>query len=923
MAEGSKHKILRWRGVLADASATMRALVFAVLAVTCVALTFTQLGFAGIGFSGRYEGYIVVLLLPVALAALLFGILPGGLYGLIAGAVLYAHSKLMPLDYFELTFVDLFTSVILLTLCGLLLGFLFAVALRKDPRQLKRVVYIAIVCVIVSCVYSLLFMFNAVALVVVGMVDAGASEMNAAAVSDLAFSGTASMLLRLGNLSLQLFADALLMTLICVVGDIVARKAIRAQGTVGLRVLFASWLGVVVLMAFMATSAVGFIAISQEELAKAVESMDDELDYLENQMAGYVEREAAFSEFVDSFSSFDEALNEDNFQIYLDAISPKKLLDGYEKESDGIIFLTQDGRVALSDDPRLSVGSPLADFVDDEVLEAIERSIETGEAVRFVYDDADIQGLANEIEESGSASESVAFNDGIARSYLAYVMAREAANQTEVVIIWPASKVYADRAVVMAWTTFSVLVMLLVVFLLTERLLSSVVARRIDETNQALGQITAGDLDVRVDVRDTREFASLSSGINQTVDALKGWISEAETRMDAELATAKVIQESALPRIFPPFPDILRFDVYASMHAAKEVGGDFYDFFLIGDDSGPDAGKLGFVIADVSGKGVPAALFMMNAKALVRSYMESGMELGEAVENANRQLCDGNDEGMFVTLFAGVLDYGTNHIDFVNAGHNPPLLWQEASWRWLKDKSGLPLGLFEGLPYHAYSLDCKVGDQLLMYTDGVTEAMNEAGELYGEARLEQLAVENFPLHPRMLIEEVRRDIVRHAAGAEQSDDITLLVLEVGVPPEITATLAVRADVSELPRVNDFIHTELDRRLCPKRVQNQLDIAVEELFVNVAHYAYPSATPERPGMVRIGYTYSADPPSIVVSIADDGIPYDPLAKPDAVTPDDIMDVPIGGLGILMAKQSVDEMAYERVDGSNVVSITKRW
>ncbi|MBP3866586.1 MAG: SpoIIE family protein phosphatase, partial [Eggerthellaceae bacterium] len=380
-----------------------------------------------------------------------------------------------------------------------------------------------------------------------------------------------------------------------------------------------------------------------------------------------------------------------------------------------------------------------------------------------------------------------------------------------------------------------------------------------------------------------------------------------------------------LPRIFPPFPDILRFDIYATMEAAREVGGDFYDFFLIGDESNPDNGKLGFVVADVSGKGVPAALFMMKAKTQIRDYMNSGMELGEAFENVNRQLCDGNDASMFVTAWAGVLDYTTGHVDFVSAGHNPPLIWQlsDARWHWLKEKSGLPLGLFDGMPYTAHSIECQVGDQFLLYTDGVTEAMDTRNEQYGENRLKAIADENYPMHPRELVKTVRSDVAAFAGEAEQSDDITILALEVGVPPEITATLVIPADVKELPQVNEFIHDELDRRLCPMRAQNQLDIAVEELFVNVAHYAYPEATPDNPGMARVSYTYSADPPSITVDIADDGIPYNPLAKPDAVTPDDIMEVPIGGLGILMAKRSVDEMRYARVDGSNIVTIVKKW
>jgi anti-sigma regulatory factor (Ser/Thr protein kinase) len=461
------------------------------------------------------------------------------------------------------------------------------------------------------------------------------------------------------------------------------------------------------------------------------------------------------------------------------------------------------------------------------------------------------------------------------------------------------------------------------VFLIVSRLLNSVVARRIDEENATLEQIVAGNLDARAEAGGTREFESLSEGINVTVKTLKGWISEAETRMDAELATARAIQESALPRTFPPYPDILKFDVYASMSAAKQVGGDFYDFFLVGDDSSAESGKVGFIVADVSGKGVPAALFMMRAKALLHDYVGSGMELGEAVSEANRQLLEGNDEGMFVTAWVGVLDYGTGHVDYVNAGHNPPLLWQrDGGWRWMRKKSGPVLGLFE-LPYRAHEVECDAGDMFLLYTDGVTEAFDVHEKLYGEDRLLAVAEDGYRLHPRELLEAVRADVAAYAEGAEQSDDITVLALEVGVPPEVTATLDVPADVSKLDDVNEFLHAELDRRLCPSRVQNQLDIAVEELFVNVCHYAYPDATPDQPGNVRIQRTYNADPPSITVDIIDEGVAFDPLAKPDAVTPDNIEDVPIGGLGILMAKKCLDEMSYERVDNANVVTLVKKW
>ncbi len=378
----------------------------------------------------------------------------------------------------------------------------------------------------------------------------------------------------------------------------------------------------------------------------------------------------------------------------------------------------------------------------------------------------------------------------------------------------PSDKVFEKRPSIMMWMVISEFALLLVVFAIVFALVNRVVIRHIDEENAALARITDGDLEARAQAGGSREFESLSDGINVTVDTMKGWIAEAETRMDAELATARAIQESALPRTFPPYPHILKFDIYASMNAAKQVGGDFYDFFLVGDDCGPKAGKLGFVVADVSGKGVPAALFMMKAKALLRDYVGSGMELGEAVEEANHQLVDGNDEGMFVTCWVGLLDYGTGHVDYVNAGHNPPLLWTRASgWQWLREKSGVPLGLFE-MPYQAQALDCEPGDTFILYSDGVTEAFDVDENLYGEDRLLAVAKQGYRLRPRELLESVRADVAAHAAGAEQSDDITVLTLEVGVPPEIMATLEVPANIDELTRVNDFLHAELKRAPVP-------------------------------------------------------------------------------------------------------------
>ena len=920
-----KHRLLRWRGVLDESTQTMRVMVAIMLTVAGVALSFTQLGFVAITLPDGETGYAIVLLQIVALASLFLGPITGAIMGVSIGGVLYLHSQVMPLDHYELMYVTPVTSFVMFGLAGLILGLLFAFVLRNNPSQVRRVVYIFIVCIIISLLYTGGFVVN----VIVSLLAAIADTYGWDVTTSQAASSAISASLGFGSMSVQAEGTGLLMGALCSVGDYVAGRIREHEGTYGLRVVFGAWLAAVVSLSFFTMAAVSFAVATGDDLNDAEADLFSEANYLQKQFMAFDKQQNLLRQTL-SEAGFDyDKVSDETLYELSEIFEARNILNGYTAEDDGIIFISIGDAIYATDDERYKNAGVMSDALSSEALKAIDRCLETGKMQRIVYiPPAAMEAISEENYELPDTAEM--------QPTIAYLVARDAPgsyitedNKTKsydqkVIIIRTSDQVFDNREQLMIWMTLSQLVLMLCVFGIMLQLLNRVVARRIDETNAALSRVTAGELDTRAEAGGTSEFESLSSGINTTVDTLKGWIAEAETRMDAELSTAKTIQESALPRTFPPYPDIEKFDVYAIMNAAREVGGDFYDFFLIGDGNDNDSGKLGFIIADVSGKGVPAALFMMKAKTQIRDYLASGMEPGEAIENVNRLLCDGNDESMFVTVWAGSLDYATGRVEFVNAGHNPPLLWSnDGGWHWLEEKSGLPLGLFDGLPYQTHSVDCQPGDTFLLYTDGVTEAMSVDEELFGEDRLLAVAEESAVLHPRALVEAVRRGVAEHARGAEQSDDITVLALEVGVPPEITATLTVPADVSELPRVNEFIHTELDRRLCPLRAQSQLDIAVEELFVNVCHYAYPDATPENPGTVRVSYTCSADPPSVRVDIADDGIPYDPLAKPDAVTPDDIMDVPIGGLGILMAKRSVDDMTYRREGGSNIVSITKKW
>ena len=239
-----------------------------------------------------------------------------------------------------------------------------------------------------------------------------------------------------------------------------------------------------------------------------------------------------------------------------------------------------------------------------------------------------------------------------------------------------------------------------------------------------------------------------------------------------EMKMASDIQESAIPRVFPPFPDERRVDIYANMKTAKDVGGDFYDFYF----SGPQ--KITFLIADVSDKGVPAALFMMRAKTIVKSIAQTGKPIAEVVTEANDSLCEGNGADMFVTAWIGEIDLVSGRITYVNAGHNPPIVMRaDGTADYLRTRSGLVLGAMPGMKYRSQEIDFAPGDAIYLYTDGITEQPNAHGELLGEDRLlATLSKTGTGGDLSKLLQAVLARVSSHAAGVEQADDCTQLVI---------------------------------------------------------------------------------------------------------------------------------------------------
>ena len=296
---------------------------------------------------------------------------------------------------------------------------------------------------------------------------------------------------------------------------------------------------------------------------------------------------------------------------------------------------------------------------------------------------------------------------------------------------------------------------------------------------EAFAKCRTGFLDEMLNIHTGDEIETLAAALaKMEVDITKyinnlARVTADKERIATELAVATQIQTSMLPCIFPPYPDLKEFDIYALMQAAKEVGGDFYDFFLI------DRTHLCVVIADVSGKGVPAALFMVIAKTLIKNHAQAGMSPKQVFEAVNDQLCENNEAGMFVTAFMGVLDVTDGSFTYVNAGHNPPLLSTGgAPYDWLKSKRGFVLAGMEHMKYSQQQITLFPGDSLLLYTDGVTEALNPREELYSEARLKAF-VNSGRLDGRTLEEQLhllRQELAGFADGAQQADDITMLIL---------------------------------------------------------------------------------------------------------------------------------------------------
>ena len=382
----------------------------------------------------------------------------------------------------------------------------------------------------------------------------------------------------------------------------------------------------------------------------------------------------------------------------------------------------------------------------------------------------------------------------------------------------------------------------------------------------------------------------------------------AKERIDSELRIASDIQMQMLPGQSSQIKrdDI---DICASLVPARAVGGDIFDYFIRDE-------KLFFCIGDVSGKGVPSAMVMAVVHSLFRMACSHENNPARVMQTVNETSCEGNESNMFVTMFVGVLDLPTGRLRYCNAGHDRPVIVGAEA---LPAKANLPVGVFADFVFEMQETVLTDGSTLFLYTDGLTEAKNRERQMFGVERVMDVLNGCADLKPAQLLEKMEREVHAFVEDAEQSDDLTMLAIHYTpkqFDSKLTETLVLKNDVHEVTRFSNFIKSVLEQLGIEKSLARKLRLAVEEAVVNVIDYAYPLGSE---GDITIHVM--SDGHSIRFKIIDAGVAFDPTAKEKADTTLSIDDRQIGGLGILLVRELMDTINYEREDGQNILTLIK--
>ena len=414
----------------------------------------------------------------------------------------------------------------------------------------------------------------------------------------------------------------------------------------------------------------------------------------------------------------------------------------------------------------------------------------------------------------------------------------------------------------------------------------------------------------------SHSFAGMQQSLVRYIEQLKDTTAQ-KASIESELHIARSIQMSMLPKTFPPFPDCDEVSIYGQLTPAKAVGGDLYDFYIRDK-------KLFFCIGDVSGKGIPASLVMAVTRALFRTISAHEERPECIVSQLSNTIAEDNELGMFVTLFVGIVDLETGHMAYCNAGHNPPLLISSDGKRigLLPVDCNVPAGIMEGWAYSTQDTTIDSGTTIFLYTDGLNEAEDAEHGQFGDERMmetAQAACADGRPSPRTLVERMVDAVHAFVGDAEQSDDLTMMAIQYNpkADGQRSHTITLPNDIDTVPQLPAFIDAVAEDAALDASQTMSLNLAIEEAVVNVMEYAYPEGTK---GTVNIVATIADDVLSFVIS--DSGKPFDPTAKADVDTTLSAEERPIGGLGIHLVRQIMDDIAYERKDNKNILTLKKR-
>ena len=393
-------------------------------------------------------------------------------------------------------------------------------------------------------------------------------------------------------------------------------------------------------------------------------------------------------------------------------------------------------------------------------------------------------------------------------------------------------------------------------------------------------------------------FENMQTSLSIYVEQLRKTIT-LKAALEQELKIAQGIQMAMLPKAIPAQSEQNHFDLYASLTPARDVGGDLYDYFLRDN-------RLFFCIGDVTGKGVPAALLMAVMRAMFRSEARRADCAAAIVEATNKNLCEESASDYFITMFVGILDLQTGHLDYCNAGHEAPFVAGQP----LPIKHNLPVGALSDWTYEGQEAQLNDGDMLFLYTDGLTEAKNTEKKSLGRHRVTQLVQAHSGDTARQLVEQMEAEAHRYAGEAEQSDDITLLAIKWNSQSQ---TLKMKASMEEMDQVLPFITDVAQQAGISEKETKRLRLAVEESVANVINHGEATA---------ITLQATVEDGQLVLTIDDDGQPFDPTegSSTDLSIPADQR--PPGGLGIIMLHQMTDGLAYQRADGHNILTLRKK-